>query len=321
MPERCLVIGLGQVGMGYDLELDPSAAVHSHARAFSQHPAFELSGGVDASEARCSLFVSHYNSSAFCDLHEALDVINPVVVVIATPTETHSRVLHQVLAHSKPKLILCEKPLAYDLVAASNMLSACKGAGVDIYVNYIRRADPGVLEVKARIDSSAIKLPVKGNVWYSKGFLNNGSHFFNLLEFWLGQFVRATVLETGRLWDAWDPEPCVQVEFENGKVIFQSGWGENFSHNTLELLSPSGRLRYEEGGSSISWQSLQKHPTFAGYKILVPEPESIINDMKCYQWNVVDQIACALNGEKHNLCDGREALRTLEAMHKIIDQK
>ena len=31
--------------------------------------------------------------------------------------------------------------------------------------------------------------PIKGVCWYSKGLLNNGSHFINLLEFWLGDYV------------------------------------------------------------------------------------------------------------------------------------
>ena len=32
MPEKCLIIGLGHIGMGYDLEHDPAKAVYSHAR-------------------------------------------------------------------------------------------------------------------------------------------------------------------------------------------------------------------------------------------------------------------------------------------------
>ena len=95
----------------------------------------------------------------------------------------HSLTLKEVLAHSTPKLILCEKPLAYDLDEAGEMVEACESAGVKLFVNYMRRADPGAIEIKARIESGQIATPIKGVAWYSKGFLHNGSHFFNLLEF------------------------------------------------------------------------------------------------------------------------------------------
>ncbi len=321
MPEECIIIGLGQIGMGYDLALDPENAVYSHARAFSLHPAFELLGAVDPSATRRSLFESHYEQPSFSDTESALKAKVASIVVIASPTAEHSEVLNTVLSYAKPKAILCEKPLAYDLAEARQMVEACESAGVKLFVNYMRRADPGAIEVKRRIESSAMAAPIKGIAWYSKGFLHNGSHFFNLLEFWLGAFVKAKVLDSGRLWDNQDPEPDVQVEFERGKVVFQAAWEEAFSHYTIELLSSSGRLRYEQGGKYIAWQSTYSDPVFSGYTILQEVPEMIANGMNRYQHHVADQLADALADKPHSLCTGRQALVTLEAMQQIINQR
>ena len=321
MSEQVLIIGLGQIGMGYDLLLDPEKAVYTHARAFALHPAFELVGAVDSSAVQRSLFQIHYNQLAYPDIESALQVINPTVVIIASPTVMHSDVLHQVLLHSIPKVILCEKPLAYDLKVASRMVAACESAGVKLFVNYMRRADLGAIEVKKRIESGSIATPVKGIAWYSKGFLHNGSHFFNLLEFWLGAFKTVKVLDAGRLWDNQDPEPDVQVVFERGTVVFQAAWEEAFSHYTIELLSPSGRLRYEQGGEYIIWNSIHSDPNFSGYSILQAKPEVIVNSMDRYQWNVVDQLADVLAEKSHTLCTGRQALATLEEMYQIINRK
>ena len=41
-----LVLGLGKIGMGYDLGLDPNVYALTHARAFQQHPDFQLAGGL-----------------------------------------------------------------------------------------------------------------------------------------------------------------------------------------------------------------------------------------------------------------------------------
>ena len=321
MSEQVLIIGLGQIGMGYDLSLDPAKAVYTHARAFSLHSAFELVGAVDPSAAQRLLFQQHYNLSAYPDIESALQVINPTVVAIASPTAMHSDVLNQVLLHSRPKVILCEKPLAYDLEEARRMLTACERAGVKLLVNYMRRADFGAIEVKRRIESGSIAAPVKGVAWYSKGFLHNGSHFFNLLEFWLGAFKTSKVLDAGRLWDNQDPEPDVQVVFERGSIVFQAAWEEAFSHYTIELLSPSGRLRYEQGGEYIIWNSIHSDPNFSGYSILQAKPEIIANSMDRYQWHVVDQLADSLAGKSHTLCTGHQAMATLEAMYQIINRK
>ena len=321
MPERCLIIGLGQIGMGYDLSLDPSLFVYSHARAFSLHPSFDLAGAVDPSEGQRDLFETHYGKPAYDDIKSALEALQPDVVVIAAPTVMHKEIVDKVLLHSCVNVILCEKPLAYDLAEARKMVEACQLAGVHLFVNYMRRVDVGVLDVKRRIDAGVLGDPIKGIVWYSKGFLHNGSHFFNLLEFWLGSFVQAQVLDPGRLWDNKDPEPDVSVEFERGRIVFLAAWEEAYSHYTIELLSPSGRLRYEQGGSSITWQPTYAHPTVAGYRVLQPEPEVIANGMRRNQWHVVDQLANFIARRNHTLCTGAQALVTLEAMQQIINQR
>jgi predicted dehydrogenase len=321
MTEKCMIIGLGQIGMGYDLALDSAKAVYTHARAFSIHPSFELVGAVDPVATQRDIFEQHYGQPAYPDIAGVLQAKIASVVVIASPTAQHSIALKEVLSHSTPNVILCEKPLAYNLAEAREMVEACDSAGVKLFVNYMRRADPGAIDVKERIKSGQIAAPFKGIVWYSKGFLHNGSHFFNLLEFWIGSFVRAKILDAGRLWDNQDPEPDVHVEFERGKVVFIAAWEEAFSHYTIELLSSSGRLRYEHGGESISWQSTHADPNIAGYRILQKSPEMVANGMNRYQWHVAEQLTNALEDKPHNLCTGRQALATLEAMHQIINQR
>jgi predicted dehydrogenase len=321
MAIRCLLIGLGQIGMGYDLDLDPASFVYSHTRALSAHQAFELSGAVDQSEPQRLLFERHFKKPAFLNLSEALAKIKPEVIVIATPTNTHLAVLEKVLGQCRPKAILCEKPLAYEPLGAIKMVELCEKAGAKLFVNYMRRSDSGSVELKKRIESGEISLPIKGVAWYSKGFLHNGSHLFNLLEFWLGAFKKAKVLDRGRLLDDQDSEPDVQIEFERGKVVFLAAWEEAFSHCAIELISPSGRLRYENGGGVIAWQPPRPDPLIPGYKILKAEPEIIANGMDRYQYHVADQLANALAGRQHALCTGREALATIEAMHQIIHQK
>ena len=318
MVKGSLIIGLGQIGMEYDFDISSDKSIFTHARAFSTHQDFELLGAVDPSSEKRSRFINKFNKPAFSDLKEALEQIDPEIIVIATPTNYHKVILQQVLKIRKPKAIICEKPLSYDIEDARFMIDLCEQKGVKLYVNYMRRSDMGVIEVKDRISKGLIVGPFKGVVWYSKGFLHNGSHFFNLLEFWLGEYLNSKVISDGRLWNGEDPEPDIFAEFELGSVTFIAAWEESFSHYTIELLSHSGRLRYEKGGELITWQGIHSDPSFQGYTILKDLPEIIPNSMDRYQWNVAEQLSRALNGKSASICTGRAGLKTLECINQIV---
>jgi len=176
-----------------------------------------------------------------------------------------------------------------------------------------------VIEIKERIDSGKITTPIKGVVWYSKGFLHNGSHFFNLLEYWLGPFHDAILLDKGRSINDFDSEPHVQVTFANGTVDFIPAWEEHFPYYTVEVLSPGGRLYWGQG-NHMTWQAAEPQTGQDRQKSLAAKGEQISTDMTRYQWNVADQLAKVLSGEAGSICSGTEALGTLRAMHQILEQ-
>ncbi len=317
-----LIVGLGQIGMGYDLHhSDATAQIYSHARAFGQHPDFSLIAAVDPDKQSRETFEKKYQCPAYADVDAALKCHTPHLVIIAVPTQYHYAILHQVLEKSAPHTVLCEKPLSYSLDEASSMVELCAKNNVSLYVNYMRRSDPAVIEIKRRLDSGEIATPVKGTCWYSKGFQHNGSHFFNLLEFWLGPFESADILEVGRLWNDSDSEPDVRLVFSRGTVVMLSAWEETFSHYGIELLTRNGRLRYEQGGKSVCWQGLQGDRNFDGYTTLNNKMKTIDSGMERYQWHVAEQISFALNDKSYQLCSGTEALKTLQNIHSIIDKR
>lgn len=321
MSFKVLIVGLGQIGLYYDLHLDPNKAVYSHARAFSRHPDFQLIAGVDNDKKRRQTFEQIYACPAYETVENGLSIHQPDVIVIATPTEYHSTVLQRILELSHPRVVLCEKPLSYDVGQARAMVTSCQAQGIRLYVNYMRRSDRAVIEIKKRIESEQICPPIKGIVWYSKGFLHNGSHFFNLLEYWLGSMKSAEILNPGRMWNDIDPEPDVSVTFSGGTVLFLSAWEERFSHYTVELLASNGRLRYEQGGRHVFWQSTCTDTNLRQYTVLSDQLEAIVSGMEHYQWHVVEQLVLALGGCKAHLCTGAEALKTLETIKRIIKNR
>ena len=305
-----VLAGLGAIGMGYDLEC-PVDQVRTHARALSSHPAFGLLIGVDPDRKRRSLFGTTYAGECYESLAPALTAHQPDLVVIATPTDDHDATLREVLEHSRPRAVLCEKPLAYDLESARSMVESCAQQGVALYVNYMRRADPAVAAVKRMLERDAILRPVKGVVWYSKGLIHNGSHFIDLMRFWLGEPCAASLLSRGRRWGDRDLEPDFMLEFGQSSICFLAAREECFSHYTVELVAQNGRLRYERGGERVEWQGIAADAQLPGYRVLQEPPQLLPADMLRSQMNVTAQLAGALAGLTTTLCTGQEGLETL----------
>ena len=315
MTYRALVVGLGQIGMGYDLDADPKIRIATLARAFSEHSKFDLVGGVDLDHARRELFQDRYARPSFSNVETAIAETRANVIAIAVPTEAHCRVLHQAVQFGTLKAILCEKPLSYAFAEAMAMVSLAEQSGVVLFTNYMRRCDHAVIEVRRRIVCEKISGPFKGICWYSKGLIHNGSHFLNLFQYWLGEVRRFQIINQGRLWGEHDCEPDIKIEFELGEVCFFAAREENFSHHSVELIASNGRLCYER--DSMEWQSSVPDRNNSDHTVLDPNAEVIESNLPRIQWHVVDQIARYLSGEDTSICTGSQGLSTLQVLTDI----
>lgn len=79
-------------------------------------------------------------------------------VLIAAPDPTHAGLILDCLKADKP--VLCEKPLATDLADARSVIEAeVAGGRRRVQVGFMRRYDPGFLELKHTLHSTAIGAP------------------------------------------------------------------------------------------------------------------------------------------------------------------
>lgn len=319
MVNSVLIVGLGNVGMMYDVGPDKGKAILTHAKAFHSHSAFKLIGGVDPDPERRRLFQYYYKIDAFESIHDALKATTPSVVVVAVPTEQHFSIINQVLSLGNPAAILCEKPISFDIGEASEIVAICKEMSCALFVNYMRRSDVGINEVFERLEDGRIKYPVRGMVWYSKGLFNSASHFINLLQFLLGEVKGVKRFNAGRFWEGRDPEPDFEVSFVHGTICFFALCAENFFHNSMELIAENGRLRYENGGAQIIWENIDSNKVFSGYTTLGSAPESLVSDFFRVQWHVANQLAVSLSGESGRICTGEDALHTQNVLAQIQD--
>lgn len=179
MKYNALILGCGNIGASYDL--NDEHRVWSHAKAFSKTRAIRFSV-ADTDAGKAESIARAYKVPVF-EAGDDSDFRQFDIVVIATPTPTHAKWIRR-LVEQKIPLIICEKPVAstqQELNALSNMY---KKGQTKILVNYIRRFQPAYGQLKRYIGKLSARSDCKGiNIKYQRGFVNNGSHAFDLLEF------------------------------------------------------------------------------------------------------------------------------------------
>lgn len=311
-PYKCLIIGLGDIGLKYDLDI-AKRFILTHSRAITIHPDFELVGAVDKNKKNREAFQKKYKKPVFTNINDAISNLDSEIIVISSPTSSHYDVLQKILKKRMPMAILCEKPLDIEIKKARRIVNDCQKNNIMLYVNYVRRSDPGSIKVKELLRKGQFKKPYKGFVWYSKGLKNNGSHFINLLEDWFGKDFCIKNISKGKFYKKIsDYDYDFTIQYKHAEVFFCSSIEKSSTYNSIEIMSPSGRLLYENGGEEIFFQkvnslknNLDKEKTF------------IQKDMNKYQFNVLDNLSASLQGKSSYISMGNDALRTLEIIEKI----
>ena len=72
-------------------------------------------------------------------------------LVIATPTASHLDDLAAGVAAAVP--MLCEKPISLDVGSTAAALQVVEDAGVELQVGFMRRFDPGFVEIRRLVES------------------------------------------------------------------------------------------------------------------------------------------------------------------------
>jgi predicted dehydrogenase len=175
---NALLIGCGNIGALYDLDNDQ---VLTHAKAYNQHSAFVLTV-FDSDKILEARIAAKYNASIINELNEGtlgqFDCVS-----ICSPTNTHAVWLKMAM-QANVKVILCEKPVSNqstELTELKDLYHRCHSA---VVVNYFRRFQPSYQNLKKTIAQLLHQEKLTNvAIRYQRGFINNASHAFDLLQF------------------------------------------------------------------------------------------------------------------------------------------
>ena len=140
-------------------------------------------------------------------------------VYIATPPHVHKEYTLMAAAAGKP--VYCEKPMALTLAECEEMIAACAGANVALWVAYYRRRLDKFVKIKQRLEAGAIgdvqlvqvqfhaaaseidaaNLPwrLRPEIGGGGHFVDMGSHMLDLVDYFLGPIDRVSGYTLGQI--------------------------------------------------------------------------------------------------------------------------
>lgn len=301
--------------MGYDFKASPEDFITTHAQALDFHSGFNLVGGVDTIKKNRENFTKKFGKPAFLNHIDAIKELQPELVVISVPTDYHFSILEDILYGYTPKFFLIEKPLSYHSSEANQIFEIVSTSS--IAVNYFREYEPIYRDMLSKIKDGIIGFPLKVVVHYTKGIINNGSHFIRYISNFMDDFIDLKIFEKGRIWNEEDPEPDIQIKFNQGLAYFIAHEEENFSYYEMELIGPKGKLKFSNLGSVIEHWDIIDDPDFEDYRILSCKPSVYRPDFNKYQGYVYDNIYNYLQGEDSLYCDMNSMAQTLKIYESL----
>ena len=275
-----LIIGCGNIGALYDL--NDAEKVWTHAKAFSKTFGTDFVV-TDANHSVAKKIAKKYNIEAV-ELKKGFNFKNFDIVSITSPTPTHYEYLH-ILLRQKVPVIICEKPVAADSKELNKLIKLYQKGESKILVNYMRRFQPAYDKLKKVITKQVNLSGCKGiNIKYQRGFLNNGSHAFDLLEFLFDKPIALkNFICRYAVFDAFSYDPTVSGSFTfDGcpvttlgieKVVYPIFEIELFFHSMKIVICHSGdEVRFyenEKGKELVENQKIRQSNILSQYMLPV----------------------------------------------------
>jgi predicted dehydrogenase len=291
--------------------------IYNHAAAYRACPGTELVAMCDTDPEKLNRAGERWKVTArYTDARELLTKSAPEVISICTPDAMHFDGVKAALASPSVRGILAEKPLALEVDEAEELVKTARSRGVAIAVNYSRRYSAGHAEMREWIRGGGLGRIVSVGGFYTKGTLHNGSHWFDLARWIIGEITEVfgfdMLGETGA-----DPTLDAILRFENGATghlqAFDASAGTLFE---MDILGTQGRVRVVEPAGQFATFHLSESRAFPGYRVFEAGDVLPARNSDTVLHAVEDLVACVKNGgvPRCSAEDGLAAVRVARAV-------
>lgn len=291
----CAIIGLGNIG--FEHNRNSFNLIQNHAKAFHSINKIKLICGIDKSYKKRKLFKKIYRVDTFKNLDEAKKLHNPELFVVSVNSVNLFNIVKKIALNFKPKVIVCEKPIAYQYNKILKLVSLLKKKRIKLFINFQRRSDPSYISLKKSINKNGVRMI--GKVFYEKGFIYNCCHYINLMMFMFGRYKSHEVFMKKRL-NNLDYKINTLVQFEKASVNFF------YKKKCLKEFEFKNNKNY-----------LVKFKN----KALNYNSKKYENTLKYSQKNFYIELLKSIFKKKANICSADEAIETFRLIFLMIKKK
>lgn len=312
---KVLILGAGRIASGFDTP--KSKEVLTHAHAFTKNQKTELVGFFDLNQKVAKAAAEKWGVQFFTNLEKTLCEVQPEIVSICTPDETHEEML-RLLAKYPIRLVICEKPLVTNIESAQNILKEYQKKSIALAVNYSRRYDVTLQKLAKDIQSGKFGKVLLATGMYSKGLLHNGSHLVDVARILLGEVKKVKPVFGVNDYKQEDPSIAAIYSFENCEQCF-IGVGDDRKYGVFEfdILCEKKRFRFTDFGFHLSIQSVEEDKLYKGFFGLGKTKSNtteLTHALDVLAKNVVDH----LERKVPLLCSGDDAFQTQKVIQSVF---
>lgn len=210
-------------------------------------------------------------------------------VSICSSTNSHFKYLKLCIEHKIP-IILCEKPICENSNELVELKNIIENNSSKIYINYIRRYIKQFLIAKNYINNDKI---IYGEIKYQRGFLNNASHAFDLLQFFLGNIqinnIKNMIVGNEEIKN--DKNLSFNCNIDDIEFNVKALNNVNYNYFELILYGKNSLIKILHAGNEIEIYEIEKNKSV--YKSNLIMKEKFSSTLENYMLEVYQQIIAA----------------------------
>ena len=304
------IIGCGKIGSGFSD--DPKVKdINTHAAAYVSCPETELIAVCDTNAEKMMQCKNRWNvRTGYTDYQKMIIETRPDIVSVCTPDPTHFEIISKIIKLDIVKLIFAEKPISLQIKEAMALVKNAKKAGIILEVNYSRRYSKKINEIRNLLKQGSIGSIQTVNGYYTKGTLHNGTHWFDLARFLVGEIVKVRGFDTQKE-RSHDPTYDTFLEFDAGATGFLHACdATQYSIFEMDIVGTNGRIYIKDSGVIIEIFRVVDSPHFSGYKSLDLK-ETYTDVMRDTLLQAIEDLPNCLRYGKNPVCSGTDGVAAL----------
>jgi UDP-N-acetylglucosamine 3-dehydrogenase len=306
-------VNVGVIGVG--------AMGQNHVRVYSKIKNANLLAISDLTKGTLAKVSKEYHTVGYVDYGNVLEMPEIEAVSVCVPTTYHYEVVMSAIEQGKH--VLVEKPIAFTLDEAKEMVDAAQDAGVKLATGHVERFNPAVLEAKRIIDSGVIGEVVSASAKRVGPFpprikdvgvtIDLAIHEVDIMFYLFDSPVSRVYANMGSRLEKCEFEDHAELmmKFESGTVgVLETNWLTPYKKRQLEIIGVDGII-------SIDYidQTVQVYGKNA-QKVNVTHKEPLKEELNSFLSCIVSDEEPKITGE-----DGIHALKVVLAAMKSAKSK